>query len=265
MVDSGSPQPNSTLRPYTRIIIIAVLRILAVSAVLFVVDSNRVFLTQLGFDIGIVLLLLAVLLQPNAIHLALVGRPVRYGSVAVVKSLAFIGIVIFINFISLKSNLEYDLTATGQYTLSDQTIEFLQNLDEPVQVVGFFQAGDHRWRVAQEYLERYGRYTNHLTYALYDPNVESALAKSYELGNYGMIFVSGMNHYQAHAVNEQAITTGLMLVTGHSRPASISAKTLVNRQLFLTPLQAGITFVITIIAIPLAALIAGVKMWWINQ
>ena len=225
MVDPSSPQSDPTLRPYTRIIIIAGLLILAGSCVIFLVNSNWILKAQIGFGIGVVLLLVAIFLQPNAVHTALVGRSVRYGSVAVIKILAFVGILVFINFLSLKSDLEYDLTETGQYTLSTHTVKFLKNLDEPVQIVAFFQVGSHHWAMAKEYLERYSHYTNHLTYALHDPNDEAALAKSYEVDSYGMVFVSGMHHYQAHSVNEQTITTGLMSVTGHKQPVSISSKT----------------------------------------
>ncbi len=128
-------------------------------------------------------------------------------------SLAFIGILGFINFLSLKNNQEYDLTETGLFTLSEQTIQVLKDLDQPVQVVGFFQASDSRLIWAKDYLERYSHYTDQLTYEFHDPNIEPALAQSFELSNYGLVFVSGNNRYETSEVDEQTLTSGLIRVT----------------------------------------------------
>ena len=105
-------------------------------------DLNRILL--LAGTVGGILLLGAGLLRPDAVRMALTGRPVRYSSNAVLMSLIFIGILALINLLSLKYNQEYDLTKTRQFTLSEQTLQILNNLDRPVQIMGFFQTGDGR-------------------------------------------------------------------------------------------------------------------------
>jgi ABC-type uncharacterized transport system involved in gliding motility auxiliary subunit len=45
--------------------------------------------------------------------------------------------------------------------------------------------------------------------------VEPALAKSFELSNYGLVFVSGNNRYETSTVDEQTITSALMRVTSN--------------------------------------------------
>ncbi len=226
---------------------------------------------QLGVGFGLVLLLLAVLLQPNAVHTILLGRSVKYGSNAVVMSLAFVGILVFINLLSLKSNYEYDLTETGKFTLSDPTIKFLENLSEPVQVFGFFRAGDYRWKLAEDYLDRYSRHTNQLTYAFYDPGLEPTLATSYGLKSYGLVIVSGIHRHETPKVDEQAITNSMMYVIGHGRNSKgknhlfIPAKAPIDRQLFLTPFQTDFALLISVVIMPLAVLLAGVRVWWVRR
>lgn len=221
---------RSALHSYAWLIAIVGLLLLVGSGVVYILNHSWAAQVEIAGAFGIVLMLSAVLLRPDAVRMALTGRPVKYGSNAVVMSLAFIGILGFINFLSVKNNREYDLTETGQFTLSEQTVQILEKLDRPVQVIGFFQTNDYRSKWAKDYLERYSQYTDHLTYEFHDPNVEPALARSFDLSNYGLVFVSGSNHYETSGVDEQTITGGLLrvtsdagkkvyFITGHGEPS----------------------------------------------
>ncbi len=188
--------------------------ILVVGGVLlYLFKPNRYLEVQLGVGLGAVLLLGAVLMRPEVVRTALAGRPVKYASNALITSVAFIGILALLNSLSLKYEHEFDLTETGLFTLSEQTIKTLQNLDEPVQILGFFQSSDPRLKRARDYLERYSHYTPHLSYEFHDPNIEPALAQSVGLSNYGLVFVSGHRSYETARVDEQSITSGLIRVT----------------------------------------------------
>jgi ABC-type uncharacterized transport system involved in gliding motility auxiliary subunit len=188
--------------------------LLILGVILFMVNRRLAFEWQIGLGLGGVLILGAVLLRPNAVRTALTGRSVKYGSNAVVISLAFIGILSLINVIANKHNREYDLTDTGVFTLSEQTLNILSALDEPVQVIGFFQAGDPALRLARDYLERYSQHTDLLSYEFHDPTIEPALARSLELASYGaLVFVSGTNKHEVTGIDEQSITSGLIRVT----------------------------------------------------
>ncbi len=209
----ANQQPARTARGYAGWIAVAGLLLLAGSGVAYSVNQSWAFESQLGAGAGGVLLLGAVLLRPEAVHAAVTGRSSRYGSHAVVLSLAFIGILGFINFIVLKNDWEYDLTETGRFTLSKQTIQILKGLNAPVQVIGFYKAGDPRVTLARDYLKRYSQYTKHLSYEFHDPNIEPALAQSFKLSSYGLVFVSGDKYHEAAKVDEQTLTSGLIRVT----------------------------------------------------
>ncbi len=215
-----STSSGRTVRTYAWLIAIIGLMLALGSSLLYLFEHSWAIESQIGFGIGGVLLLGAVLLRPDAVRTVLTGRSVKYGSNALIMSVAFIGILALINYLALKYNFEYDLTETGLFTLSDQTVKTLENIDEPVQIIGFFQTGDPRIKLAQEYLKRYSRYTPHLTYEFHDPNIEPALAQSFELGNYGLVFVSGNNRHETPGVDEQSITSGLIRVT-HDQPRKV--------------------------------------------
>lgn len=211
----GYPFASFTPRIRSRAWLVAGLGLVLLvgSAVTYFLDEARLVETQIGAGLGGLFVLGAVLLRPDTVYRAVTGRQVKYGSHAVVMSLAFIGILGVINFLSYKNNYEFDLTETGKFTLSEQTIRVLQNLDRPVQIIGFFQAGDSRLGRVQEYLERYSQYSAYLSYEFHDPKIEPGLARRFGVGGYGLVYLSGNNQYQSAGIDEQSLTSGLIRVT----------------------------------------------------
>ena len=271
MVDHPPRRPGSSYRSYPRLVAVSGLLLVVGSSIVYLVDPKEKLLFQVGLSVGAVLILVAVLLRPAAVQLILTGRRPQYASHALIMCLAFVGILLFVNFLSFKHSYEFDLTETGRFTLSTQTIAFLENLTEPVQIVGFFRAGDYRWDRANEFLERYSRYTDLLSYGLHDPISKPSLAESYDIDDYGLIFVNGVHRYETQQVDEQNITTGLMFVTTHrhngeaSDLITIKQQQPTSRHLSLTPFQTGFTFLIAIILIPLVVFTAGTWVWWFRR
>lgn len=221
MANQSPVTPRPRIEVYAWLIAGLGLLLLILGVILFMVNRRLAFEWQIGLGLGGMLILGAVLLCPDVVRTALTGRSVKYGSNALVLSIAFVGILGLINTIANKNNLEYDLTDTGVFTLSEQTLRVLYALDEPVQVIGFFQAGDPALRLARDYLERYSQHSDLLSYEFHDPAIEPALARSLELNSYGaLVFVSDTNKYEVTGIDEQSITSGLIRVTNDA-PRSI--------------------------------------------
>ncbi|MCB0156418.1 MAG: GldG family protein [Anaerolineae bacterium] len=225
----------SLIRSYAWLIAIIGLLVLIVSGIIYLLFKHSwASHAEVGLGVGAVLLLGAVLLRPDVVRTFLAGRPVKYASNALVMSLSFVSIIGLINFLAIRNDVELDLTENHQFTLSPQTVQILGNLDRPVQVIGFFQTGDPRQYLAQDLLERLSDYTTFLSYEFHDPNVEPTLAQSYELSNYGLLFVSGSRRSEVHTVSEDAVTSGLIRVTsdqekrilfttGHGEPSIVDS------------------------------------------
>jgi ABC-type uncharacterized transport system involved in gliding motility auxiliary subunit len=236
--------------------------LLIISGVIYIVNQDWRIYAQIGAGIGLVCVLGAALVRPDAVRTVLAGRPVKYASHAIVKSIAFLGILILINVLALTYREEIDLTETGQFTLSNETVQVLKQLDRPVEVIGFFQRDDPRRRVAQDYLERYCQYTDFLSYEFHNPDLNPRLAKSYNLSDYGLVFVSGDDRHEASTVDEQSITRSLAQVTDLETSISIPTRQPTNRHIWLTPMQLSVTVLTTLIIIPLAIMLTGLVMWW---
>src|SRR6266496_5328540 len=67
------------------------------------------------------------------------GRQARYGTLAGVSVLVVLGILVAINYIGAKQNKRWDLTASKQFSLSDQTRNVLSRLDAPMEVLVFYK------------------------------------------------------------------------------------------------------------------------------
>lgn len=262
MVNKIPPKHPSPFQNFAWLIALAGSLILIAGGIIYVINQGWSIYAQIGGGIGLVLVLGAALLRPDAIRTFLAGRPVKYASHAIVKSVAFLGIILLINILAVTYRWEADLSETDQFTLSDQTVQVLQHLDRPVEVIGFFQHGDPRLRVAQDYLERYCRHTDFLSYEFHNPDLNPGLAKKYGLSDYGLVFVSENNRYEESRVDEEAITRGLTRVIDQEGIIYIPAKQPTNRHIWLTPMQISVTVSTTLIIMPLAILLAGVAVWW---
>ena len=79
---------------------------------------------------GLVCTLLYVLSQWREIAREFSGRQARFGTLATASVLVVLGILAAINYLAGRHNKRWDLTAGGQYTLSDQTKKVLQSLEQ---------------------------------------------------------------------------------------------------------------------------------------
>lgn len=194
-------------------------------ALLFIVGIALYAITQrfgtearITLFAGLILLLIFVLLRPESVQAALTGRTARYGSNTLVMSLAFLGILILVNFMSNRYHRRFDLTASQKYSLSPQTIQILQNLKEPVQVKAFFSPIDPYLLESQEKLEEllreYAYHSPQISYEFIDPDQKPGIAQQYEITNYGtVVFERGDKRQKTLSTDEQGLTSALLKVT----------------------------------------------------
>jgi ABC-type uncharacterized transport system involved in gliding motility auxiliary subunit len=105
---------------------------------------------------GLVVTAVYTLSQWREIARSFQARNVKYGSIAASSVVVVLGILLAINYISNRQNKRWDLTAAGQFTLSDQTRQILGTLNQPLTIRAFY-AGPS----AEEYRDRLAEYTYH--------------------------------------------------------------------------------------------------------
>jgi gliding motility-associatede transport system auxiliary component len=187
---------------------------LVVAVLLYVVNQTFSTPVQIVLSAGVVLLAVAAILRPDAIRVALSGRRTRYGSNALIMTVAFIGIVVLLNVLGNRYPQRFDLTENKDFSLSPQTIQILQGLKTPVHVIGFFTAGDPSRTDAEDLLKEYKVYSDKFTYEFVDPDVQRAFARQFQNPYSGSVFfTAGAKQQKAASIDEQSLTTALLKVT----------------------------------------------------
>ena len=93
-------------------------------------------------------------------------------------SLALLGVLfILVNFVASRRYARWELTAVKISALSDQTVQALQSLQEPVSVVVFYQPGSGLYELIRDLLDAYARRTDKLKIEYVDPEQDIARAR----------------------------------------------------------------------------------------
>ena len=144
-------------------------------------------------------------------------RQARYGTISVVAILAGLGIVIAVNYLAARQNKRWDLTENQAFSLSEQSIRILRDLDAPVTFTVYDQETNFdRFR---DRLEAYDYESDRVSVEYVDVDRNPARAKQAEIQSYGTIIVSYKDRTQRVSnTEEQDITNALIkVVTGQER------------------------------------------------
>ena len=144
------------------------------------------------------------------------ARTTRFGTNAAVYTLAFLGVLVAINYLSVRYHRQFDLTAQNAFSLSPQSIEVIKGLKQPVKLYGFVEAG--RNPTAEALYQEYAYESPLITYELVDPTRHPELAERYK------VTVMNTTHIQLGSdengsgtnvsdLSEQALTNGIVKVT----------------------------------------------------
>jgi ABC-type uncharacterized transport system involved in gliding motility auxiliary subunit len=145
-------------------------------------------------------------------------RNARYGAIAGISVVIFLAILVAMNYLSFRQNKRWDLTKNQQFTLSDQTVKLLKNLDAPVKFLVFDQANNFdRFRNS---LEEY-RYQSpsKVDVEYIDADKKPVEAKQYQVQTYGTVVIEYKTRTEhVTSSEEQDLTNGLVKVlTGEKK------------------------------------------------
>jgi ABC-type uncharacterized transport system involved in gliding motility auxiliary subunit len=166
---------------------------------------------------GLVCVLLYVLSQWREIVRDFSGRQARYGTLSAASILIVLGILAAINYLAERHNKRWDLTAAGQYTLSDQTKKVLQGLTKPVRVTVFARTED--FDRFKSRLDDYQYLSKQLQIEYIDPEKRPSMAEKLQENALGTIVLEYEGRVQRVTTeDEQAITNGLIKVVQGQQP-----------------------------------------------
>ncbi|MBI2847799.1 MAG: GldG family protein [Chloroflexi bacterium] len=112
--------------------------------------------------LGVLFLAIAFVIDFRRVGRVLIARRSRFSTGATVMISIFLGIVIFVNAISIGNYKRFDVTSLAQFTLTSQTKQVLQELKAPVEVLFFYGVKNNIDILLQSYAESLlGEYKNY--------------------------------------------------------------------------------------------------------
>lgn len=204
---------------------------------LFIRDLAGAGLLVLAVGAG--LLLIDGVLSWRTVGVAVFGRRGRYGLNTLVIVAGAVAIAVGLNFLFFwladrpdpMGWLRVDTTATKEFSLSDQSLAILENMDESVRANAFFTRDTARgaaaWRETEDLLNEFKRRSGgKFDYRLFDPELEPNVAQRYRVRSNPAIAFETVNSQRIEVLeggantsrsspqvfNEQDISSSLLVV-----------------------------------------------------
>jgi len=188
---------------------------LAVAASLYIVQHQLNLYMQISLGLFVIGLAVFVVLDPDSIRKLLTGRQARYGSNALILTIAFLGILVVVNYLAYKNTKRWDLTADQANTLAKETVDVLKSLPDTVVAKAFFTSDAtvaSSKENAKSLLDKYvfdggGKFQ----YEFIDPNKNPVAAQNAGISKDGSIVLYLGNAEQSVSTISETDLTGAMV------------------------------------------------------
>ena len=210
-----------------------------------------------------------------------VRKKLKYGGIATAVTVIFVAVVVLLNFVVAqvcKRNPDavLDLTTANLYEISDDTVDYIKNLDQDVEIAisseeSTFQS-DKYYKMISETISKYQGYSDHISVTYFDTTKDPDILSKYQdlyagdISSNQIIVTSGdrikvysltdmfeidqdkyQSYYYGYASlsdcitgfkGEQTLTTAIMNVTD-SNPKSVAVITKSNGNYIFSATQAN--------------------------
>lgn len=202
---------NPKLRKFAPIGLLIALAAFLAAVGIFIVQNSWNRAVQISLGVAVIGLALFAALDPDRIRKLFSGRQARYGSNFLVLTIAFVGILVVINYLGYTNTQRLDLTEDKEFSLAPETQDVLEQLTEPVKVQAFYQSTEST-ASAQDLLEKYAYFSDgKLSYEFIDPDSDPAAAEEAGILYYGTIVFSTSESKQlVRTVSESEFTSALV-------------------------------------------------------
>jgi ABC-type uncharacterized transport system involved in gliding motility auxiliary subunit len=178
---------------------------------LYILKQSFDLSVQISLAFIVVGLALYALIDPSRTRELITGRQVRYGSNALILTIAIVGILVVANILASKVNKTWDLTEDKQNTLSEESVTALKSLKAPVKAEAYFTSRIPT-DTARTLLENYKNASGgNFDYEFIDPETNPVRATAAKVTRDStIVLVEGARSEQISYASEQEITNGLI-------------------------------------------------------
>jgi len=166
--------------------------------------------------VGSMLALFLAYIRMNDLKRIIGGKSARYGANMVVMIVLFVGVLVAVAVIGHNNNQRFDLTKSGRFTLSSQTIKILKSLDADVKAVAFYQSETGTMhavqrQMARDLLESFAAVSDKFSFTFIDPHRNPGLANKYGQSEVRIILLMSQGkEVKVGQESEEKLANGLM-------------------------------------------------------
>src|SRR5688572_5464385 len=182
--------------------------VLAAVAIRFIRPEWDTYATYAAWG-GLGLVVLYTLGQWREIVAYFRHRQARYGAIATIGVIVALAIAVAVNYIGARQNKRWDLTASRQNSLAEQTVKVLTSLEAPVKFTVFAQQTDfERFR---QRLDAYAYTSKQVSVEYIDPDLKPVEARAAGIEAYGTVLVNYRDKTERITTDsEQDLTNALI-------------------------------------------------------
>ena len=149
------------------------------------------------------------------------ARQTKYGAYSATYIIVVLACLVAVNYLADRYNKTFDATKDKLYSLSDQTLKILGDLDRDLKIYYFDQG--QRFPEAQVTLVRYQNASHLVTVDYIDPDARPELAQAMNIRTYGTVMIeAGANREEATSTDEEDVTNAIIkLLKGEEKTACI--------------------------------------------
>ena len=165
---------------------------------------------------GFALVLLHLVLAWEDIDRAVGRRQLRYGANMVVLTVAFLGILVLLNWVVYGNSKRWDLTKSQKFTLSEQSRKVLAGLKEDVRVL-YFQTSSQMsmpGNDAVQNMKKFEEASPRVKVEFVDPQRDPGKAREFDVTSVPtLVLVRGERREKVYSDSEQDLANALVKVT----------------------------------------------------
>jgi ABC-type uncharacterized transport system involved in gliding motility auxiliary subunit len=188
---------------------------LVVAAGLYIVQRQWNLYLQISLGLFVIGLALYIVQDPDSIRKMLTGRQARYGSNALILSVAFIGILVVVNYLAYTNTKRWDLTSDQSNTLAKETVDVLKTLPDTVVAKAFFTSDASLTSSKDSAKSLFDQYVydggGKFQYEFIDPNKDPVAAQDAGISKDGSIVLfMGDSKQSVSSISETDITGAIV-------------------------------------------------------
>ena len=131
----------------------------------------------------------------------------------VVPPAAVLATFVAINMISARWSYRIDLTSSGVYSLSSESLEIAKSVADPVQIIFFSNEQSQELRDASTLLQQLAKASPNISLTISDPNLEPSLARKHRVRFAGTtVYLSENRRVVTHGGTETEFVNGLIRI-----------------------------------------------------